>query len=159
EPLTPPLHARFPVREASFSPDGTQIVAACGERFIGEGEVRIWKWKVSRPVRELRGSSIPGFSTVAFSRDGSRFGSYPGTVVFSAQGFKHAPRIGSTDVPKPILLAHSGHAYHASFSADGRLLATGTGTKPDNRFDQAGTAREALHGEAQVWDARSGAPL
>ena len=117
------------VANAAFSPDGTRIVTALGDR-----TVRIWDVKTQRQIAVLRGHG-GAVESAAFSPDGRRI------VTASQDG---TARIWDARTARclGILRGHNGVVMTAVYSQDGTHIVTAS-------FDKT----------ARIWDARSAQQL
>ena len=114
------------VRSAVYSPDGTLIASASGDK-----SARIWDAATGRQMRLLAGHAAP-VRSIAFSPDGSR--------LVTASDDKTA-RIWDvkTGAQLAVLGGHTNVVRTAAFSPDGRRVVTAS-------YDQTG----------RVWEASSG---
>jgi len=116
------------VTSAAFSPDGTRIVTASGDK-----TARIWDAATAKEIAVLRGHD--GFVTsAAFSPDGTR--------IVTASADKTA-RIWDAATAKEIavLRGHDGFVTSAAFSPDGTRIVTASWDKTARLWDAA-TAKE-----------------
>jgi WD40 repeat protein len=116
---------------ASFSPDGSRVLAAQRET--------AWVWDAAdgRPLVELKAPAGESLHGAAFSPDGKRI------VTGSLRG---TPRLWDAQTGKQIglpLAGHDGQVLGAAFSADGSLIVTVSEDKTA-RIWEAATAREVL---------------
>jgi WD40 repeat protein len=117
------LPGRDVVHHASFSPDGELVATACEDRLV-----RIWSAKTGARVRDPLEHSHPVWACI-FSPKGRRL---------LTLADKSAV-VWELDSGKKLVLEHSTHAPHASFSSDGQRIAT-----------------VSWDGTASLWDAATG---
>jgi predicted oxidoreductase (fatty acid repression mutant protein) len=117
------------VASAAFSPDGSRIVTASGDK-----TARIWDAASGKELTVLRGHEN-NVSSAAFSPEGSR--------IVTASGDKTA-RIWDASSGKEftVLHGHENYVMSAAFSPDGSRIVTASGDKT-----------------ARIWDASSGKEL
>jgi WD40 repeat protein len=131
-----------------FSPDGTQLVTA-----IGDKRARVWDARTGALLRELKGHTT-GVVCAAFSPDGTRLvtggGAQPRS--FGPAGFTGVQGPGETKVWdtrtwKPLfdLKGHTDGVSSVAFSPDGTRIVTGGGDIFTN-----------VPAEVKVWDAQKG---
>jgi WD40 repeat protein len=118
-----------PVIGAAFSPDGTRVITASGDR-----TARVWDIATATQLAVLSGHSN-GLFTAEFSPDGQRI--VTASVDRTARIWDAA-----TGKPLAVLAGHDGEVYTAVFSPDGRYVLTAS---------EDGTAR--------IWDAATAKPL
>ena len=103
-----------PVYSAAFSPDGSRVVTASGDK-----TAKVWDANSGAQLLTLKGHT-EGLASAAFSPDGSR--------VVTTSGDKTAKVWDSnTGAVLCTLNGHSAHVASASFSPDGSRIVTGGG--------------------------------
>jgi WD40 repeat protein len=128
-PVLPALEGQAEMFSAAFSPDGTRVVTASGDK-----TARIWDAATGKPLTSPLEHRSQVFNA-AFSPDGTR--------VATASDDSTA-RVWDAATGKPITapLAHQAGVLSATFSPDGTRVVTAS-------FDKT----------ARVWDATTGKPL
>ena len=120
---------RGTVQSAAYSPDGTRIVTASGDK-----TARIWDANTGTELGVLYGHG-DHVNSAAYSPDGTR--------IVTASDDKTARLWDArTGAPLAILSGHGDQVIAASFSVDGARIVTASGDKT-----------------ARLWDARTGAQL
>jgi len=111
------------INKMSFSPDGTILISASGEKYDlydseSDNSIRVWDTVTGRQVRIILGH-LSSVKTVDFSPDGTTIasGSLDTTI-----------RIWdvNTGIQKYLLQKHDGVINSVSFSPDGKFLASGS---------------------------------
>jgi WD40 repeat protein/serine/threonine protein kinase len=136
------------VRAACFSPDGLSILT-------GGADGMIRRWDTATGTARGKALSQPGaVEVVAIAPDGRTAATGSNVADAATGGKKGQTRLWdlATDKPLSMPLQHSERIFALTFSPDGRLLLTGGAV---TARDEPGT----LHGEARLWDARSGVPF
>ena len=123
------LNHSFGVRLAQFAPDGRKVLTAAANR------TELWDLTSGHRTMRTHESNV---TSIAFSPAGEKF------LVLMAGGLLRTwgTESGVPLMPQPI--DHGNSIWHAEFSPDGKVVATGTGTGPDF--------------SARTWDGQSGEP-
>jgi RNA polymerase sigma factor (sigma-70 family) len=102
------------VKTVAYSPDGKTIATGGADR-----TARLWDAATGKELRSFteHGNVV---EKVLFSPDGTRF------ATAARGGTARVWRLASDDPPLAINTGQNAHLWAAAFSADGRLLATGT---------------------------------
>jgi eukaryotic-like serine/threonine-protein kinase len=138
DPLTVPGEMGWWYGGVAFSPSGKELAVG-----TGTGPVRILDPGSGKTLRTLEGHTQWVLS-LAYSGDGKR--------LVTASNDKTA-RIWDVEAGKQIrILEHTDEVNGVAFSADGTLIATGSG----ERYQRSGATGERPRGEVKLWDAKSG---
>ncbi|MGQ0626647.1 MAG: protein kinase domain-containing protein, partial [Phycisphaerales bacterium] len=124
------------VFSAAFSPDGTRLVTASGDK-----TVRVWDTSTGSSLAELKGHSDTVFSA-AFSPDGTR--------IVTASGDKTA-RVWNATTGSSLaeLRGHTDVVSSAAFSPDGMRIVTASGDMTARIWDAAtGRVQAELKGHS-----------
>ncbi len=136
EEVVPALKHPPNVERAVFSPDGARIVTA-GQ----DGAARLWDAAKGSPLGEPMAHK-ESILAVSFSPDGRRI------VTSSLDGSARVwDGVTGHALTAPLQPGVGYVVYHAVFSPDGRLVATGAGST------------QGKGGFARLWDAATGQPL
>lgn len=130
------LKHRHPVKSLAFSPDGTTLLTGSGDQ--ESGEARLWSLGTGQLMSEAMPD--PGMvRLVKWSRDGRHFFTACDSATHEPQRGRlwDSPRGQSIGLSNPMAIRF----VAASFSQDGRFLATGADT-----------------GEIRLWHVESGKP-
>ncbi|MBA4121328.1 MAG: hypothetical protein H0X72_02545 [Acidobacteria bacterium] len=131
-----------PVKQVTFTPDGTNIISSAGSKALGE--INIWDVQTGslRSSYKLNKS----FDKIAFSPDGKTCALIVGNNIELFE-------IGTNQSPRIIKLTPPLHAVSLSFSPDGSLIAAAV-TKYPNTSDGAPYRYDDF--SVQIWDTQSG---
>jgi WD40 repeat protein/serine/threonine protein kinase/tetratricopeptide (TPR) repeat protein len=124
----------------AFSPDGRRLVTCCYD-----GRLRLWDARTGQLLREP--IHHPGLAdSVAFSPDGKTVATCSNNIDPNRADAAPVVRLWDAGTGHPVgkPLVHPVEIWSVSFSPDGKILATGSGTN------------NVEHGEARFWNVATG---
>jgi WD40 repeat protein len=131
---------------AVFSPDGKQVLTAAADE-----TARIWNVDDGKEVARLEGHKV-NVQSAEFSPDGSTLltASSDGTAAIWKRADPRNPIVLKDVDPKGLALGSSNHVYRATFSPDGKLIATASTDGVARIWDVSGRLIRLLKGH-QSW--------